>query len=216
MDTTENNLTFNEGGESAVEAQNLRDILKETTGKDAPDDATALKMIQDTFKSVSESKKYENTIKQVAESKGIDPDAFLASLTEEKPTQVKSSTNDFVSRHELEEKLFYAENKELAPYKDILDTLRNKHGVSLEEAVKHDDFQNIYTKVKAYEERENTKSVLQSNPRLSKVGDSLEKAHDAINEFNTAMQQGNISTAERALDTAKKSAVSGVIDAFMQ
>lgn len=157
----------------------VREAIGAALGKTFETDDMALKSIKDTQSYVG--KRVEDIKAEI----------------QAKP--VKKSDGDFVSRDEFEESNFYSKNPDYEPYKKIVNSFR-EDGKSLSEIVKSDDFKEIYDKVKSYDETQKTKSVLQSNPRLSSASDKMTQAGEAVKEGNQ--------------EKASELAVNAVIDAF--
>ncbi len=191
--TSENSLagdegvTSSDGAEAVEKIVGIKDVLSEALGKDFKDDETALKAVKDTFSYVGKLGQEKKALEAKLKSAGTNEQA-TGEITQKIETLEKV----------LGESQFYADNPEYKPYKNII----SKFGDKPAEAVKSEEFKNVYSKVKAYDDSENTKSVLQSNPRLGKVTDKMTQAREAI-------KAGNIQSAEA-------SAVSAVLDAYEQ
>lgn len=173
--------TLNEDGIEAVktdtEGTSIKDILSKTLGKDFPSDDAALKAVKDTFSYVG--KKKEEVAKEVI------PQIDLS---------------NYVSKAEFEEATFYAKNPNLEQLKTVLSAMSKSSGKSLSEVAASEDFKSLYSKVDAYDKNESSKSILQTNPRLGNVKDTIEQAKEALKSGNKYI----------AGDLAAKS----VIDAF--
>lgn len=99
-------------------------------------------------------------------------------------------------KRQLEEATFYSNNPQYANYKDIIASM----GKDPAQVVQSETFKKVYDKTSAYDKLQESKSVLQSNPRLGVIGDKITEAKKAASE-------GNVS---HAID----SAVDAVIDTF--
>ena len=154
LDTTEGTLPDQGGEPAANEAEQtvgLAELLGKELGKTFPDDETALKAVKDTFSYVGK--------KQETKAAPVD-------------------TNNFVPRREFEDLAFYSENPEYKSAKDLIQAL-DKEGKGAAAVVASDQFKSVYEKVKSYDETQQSKSVLQSNPRLGQVVDKLTQAREA-------------------------------------
>jgi hypothetical protein len=175
---TEETLPEESDGGSAVsddgEKVSLKDILGKELGKTFASDEAAIKAVKDTFSYVG---------------KKIEPKAQ------------EIDTSQFVSKRDFEDALFLSQNKEYdsPEIKTLLNGLRGD-GQTLSEVVKSAPFKSVYDKVKAYDESVNSKSVLHSNPRLSKATTTIGEAQEAYNKGD--------------LRGAADKAVSSVIEAF--
>jgi len=170
-------------GEEAVESVGIKDVLSEALGKEFKDDESALKAVKDTFKYVGKAGQEKKALEQKIQ-------ALEGKSSGEVAQEIESLKKVFG------ESQFYSDNPEYKPYKEII----SKFGENPAEVIKSDDFKSLYSKVKAYDDSENTKSVLQSNPRLGKITDKMSQAREAV-------KSGNMQEAETA-------AVSAVLDAY--
>lgn len=161
--------------------------LNEHLGKEFPNRETALKALKDTFSYVG--KKVETTSPQ------LDP-------------------SNMVTKEEFETAMFYKDNPAHAENRDLLDALAAKHGVSHSEAVELDAYKNVFEKVQGYEKSQSAKSVLESNPRLSAVRDSVSSSKENMNKSFQAAKDGDVVASESAYNAARGDAVKGVLDAF--
>ena len=169
------------GSDGDPTGESVREAIGAVLGKTFETDEMALKSIKDTQSYVG--KRVEDIKAEI----------------EQKPAEKPIEKSDFVSREEFEESNFYAKNSEYEPYKNIVNSFK-EDGKSLSEIVKSDNFKEIYDKVKSYDETQKTKSVLQSNPRLSSASDKMTQAKEATEKGNS--------------DKAADLAVGAVIDAF--
>ena len=166
------------GGSENESAVGLRELVKQATGREYSTDEAALKGISETFKMVG--KRVEP---QVVEKTVVDP-------------EILSKVNSLEKA--LQETTFYAQNPEYNT--EDFKSLVKLTGKSPSELVSSDDFKTLYEKAKAYNEIEQSKSVLHSNSRLGQVTDKFTQAKEALKTGNDAV--------------AKSTAVSAVIDAF--
>lgn len=168
----------------------LKDWAKNVLGKEFNDDQAAEKAIKDTFNYVGEY----GQVKKLADEKGVDLKAAVQNFNKD--------DDRFVSREQYQKDMFYKDNPSYAPYSKVINALSKELGVNISEVVKTDDFKNIYDKASKFEEIEKSKTVLRSNPQLGMV-------KDKISEAGKHLETGDI-------NSAKQSAVSAVIDAFMK
>ncbi len=128
----------------------LEEINKEL-GKDFKDLPTALKSFKDTFSYVGKRK--EDIIKEVTASS----DATAKEV------------------REIKENLFFDKNPDYAPYRATM----AKMGSNPELVAQMPEFKTIFDKAKGYDDSQNLRSVLVSNPRLVASKDTLTKAREA-------------------------------------
>lgn len=169
------------------EVVSVKDILSQTLGKDFKDDASALKAVKDTFDYVGKAGKYQKPIQAVREAKNFGNDEqaikyIMENITPETaPAPVQPAPDNTrldALEKELKETRFYAENPDLKPHADLIRSL----GSDPYEVVSKDVFKNTVEKLKAYDEKENSKSVLHSNQRLGVVTDTLSQARQAASQ----------------------------------
>ena len=153
-----------DGGDGAVDdkveetkQESVKDILNQALGKDFKDDDTALKAVKDTFGYVGKKKE------QIAE-------------------EIKSNnTNeDFVSKDQYNEDMFYSKNEQYAEFKDVLNALAKSDGKSLQEVADSDTFKGMYEKVNGFNKSQKVKNVLESNPRLGTATNKMDQARKAM------------------------------------
>lgn len=177
---TDGALSDEDGG-AAGSSGSLKDVLSKELGKTFPDDATAIKAIKDTFsyvgKAGQEIKRLESEILQ-AKAQGIGPE------------KIQTLEKD------IQDMKFYSENPEYKPYKDFIETF----GSNPADIVKDEKFKTWYSKVKAADEAEKSKSVVMGNSRIAGATDKLTKAKEQ-------MASGNF-------EEAKDAATQAVLDAY--
>jgi hypothetical protein len=175
-----------EGGAGAGSGvTTVKDLLSQTLGKDFPSDEAALKAVKDTFSYVGKAGQEKAELeKQLAELKtqvglGADINKKISGLEK----QVKDAG-------------FYMEHPELKPYANLI----NKFGDDPATVIQQEDFKEVITKLQEHAKTEQSKSVLQSNPRLGQVKDKISEAKEAASKGNSV--------------EANEKAVSAVIDAY--
>lgn len=195
-------------GQETDSTVGVKDALSKALGKDFKDDATALKAVKDTFNYVGKAGKFLPYIEQLQEKYGGEKNVIelMEELTKtdapeaKEVSQPKVDESKFVSREQYEADTFFSKRPELEPHRELLDALRSKTGKSLSEAAELPSFKNVFEKVKAYEETQNSKSVLHTNPRLGQAVDKVSKSRTALSEGRVA--------------EATETAVDAVLDAF--
>lgn len=131
------------------------DELNETLGKKFKDKETALKSLKDTF-------------------------SYVGKKVEQVENELKSK--GFISRNDLESVLFYRDNPEYEPYRDVVSAYAQKHGVSEKEAIQSELLSGLFAKAKQADSYNETQSVIQTNPRLVASKSSLDQARDMVNK----------------------------------
>lgn len=176
---TDGSLPVQAGGESAVEAvvpaqsegANVKQAeapsgnpealtlseMNAYLGKNFPDKATALKALKDTF-------------------------IFVGKKTEKVEENLKEK--GFMTKQEFDDALFYRDNPNHAPHKEVLDSIAKAKGISLSEAAKTDSYKKLFEGAENYTKSQSLKSVLESNPRLASVENRAKTVQDAIKAGN--------------------------------
>lgn len=181
------------GGDEAVNADaqpGLKDRLGEALGKEFKDDETALKAVKDTFSYVGKIgnlQKLEDAMSQLKETFKTDETGVITKLTQvASAPKEEVDPNNFVSRKEYEDELFYSNNPEYKDHRELISTFRNKQdnqGKSLDELLGENGdavLKAALDSIRAGKEAKESKSVLQSNPRLGQVKDKLQEAASAL------------------------------------
>ena len=151
---------------SAV-SQNTADALSLTElnallGKNYPTKEAAMKSVKDTFSFVG---------------KKVEP---------------KIDPSQFISREQYENDMFYSKNEDFnkPELKQIIDAMAKAQGIKPQDVVASDTFKAVFSKVKGYDESQNVRSVLETNPRLSSSRDSLTQAkEEAAKENNLKAEE---------------------------
>lgn len=194
-------------GAASDEVVSVKDTLSKVLGKNFDSDEQALKSVKDTYSYVGKAgqdvKELQGKLAELAGVKGEE--------TEGQPDKTASIEEKVQSlEQQLNEAQFYAENPEYNDYKGIISKLGDKPA----EVIGTEEFKSVYEKAKAYDEQEQSKSVLQSNPRLGKVTDKMTEAREAISASKKAMTEGDLGASIAEMDKASTSATDAVIDAF--
>jgi len=127
------------------------DEINSILGKNFKDKESVLKSVKDTFSYVGKRK--EDILKEV-------------NTGSEQITKELS---------ELKENLFFKDNPDYTPYRDLI----RKMGSNPEVVTQSTEFKTIFEKAKGYDDSQKLKSVLVSNPRLAASKDNLTKAREA-------------------------------------
>lgn len=157
-------------------------------GKTFPNKESALKSIKDTFSytgQVGQLKKQLETLS--SNTKAPAPSSDLESTVRE--LQAK-----------LEETTFLSERPELKEYLPTLRELQSSTGKSMSELAGSEAYKSLFDKALEHDATQKKRSVLESNPRLGSVRDKFQESKDAL--------------AKGDFESAKDSAVGGVLEAY--
>jgi len=105
----------------------------------------------------------------------------IAERAKNKPQKPDSSSSSDLNK--LEERLFFIENKEYAPYKDLINGLKGDK--TFEEVIESNQFKSIHEKLQKYDELESNKSVIHNNSRIATPGS------DQLKDLEKAQNTGN-------------------------
>ena len=195
------------GDETGSQVGAVKDALGQILGKQFKSDEATLKFVKDNVEYVGKARNYQPLIAKLEERFGSQNEAvqslerLLNVNTAPAPqAQPQADTSNFVSREEFAEMQFYAKRPELEAHKILLNSFAKAQGISLEQAVNDASIKTLIDKAQAYDQVEQSKSVLQSNPRLGQVTDKMSRAREALSQGNK--------------DAAAADAVSAVLDAF--
>jgi len=117
-------------------------------------------------------------------------------------------------QRKFSEDLFFVKHPDLEPHRELAEALASKHGVDVTEAVNLDSFKSYVEKSSGYDTTQKAKSVLQSNPRLGAVKDSMQEARALSKQAREALQSGDANYAANLSETAKDKAVEAVLGAY--
>lgn len=151
---------------SQPEALSLQE-LNTFLGKDFKDKATALKAVKDTFSYVG--KKIEDVAREIS------PD------TKRLESELK----------QIKENMFYKDNPQLAEHRALLSKLNENPEV----AVQMPEFKTIFEKAKGYDESQQLRTVLESNPRIQSSRDNLSQAREAMKAGNKELAETHAARA---------------------
>lgn len=158
--------------------------LNEQLGRNYKDKDSAIKSLKDTRKAATQK------VEQ-AEVAKVDP-----SLAEE----IKA----------LKEDNFYTNNPEYKAMRPLI----SKMGDSPSEVVQTDEFKTVFEQVQGYQKNQESKSVLETNPKLGQVKDSMSEAREQSKAAREALKQGDIATAIHEQGAATGKAVGAVLEAY--
>lgn len=128
--------------------------LNKHLGKRFTDKATALKALKDTYEFVGTRK------------------ADLETIASSKTAGIEGELR------ELKENLFYKDNPKYAPYREVI----SKLGSNPEQVIATDAFKTVLERAVGYDESQNLKTVLQSNPRIQSSTNKLSQASEAMKQ----------------------------------
>jgi len=201
------------------------EALSEALGKDFKDVDGALKSVKDTFSYVGSQAQFKEQVDSLATALGTDEAGVLSTLEnlatsmnndpKEDPVE-PAPTGDFVTREELDENNFFAENKELADLQDVLSPLKDAHGqdMSWAEFAQTDQAKKVIEPITGFREMEQQKSALESNSRLGAATDTMSDARKNLETAKEAAKTGDVTGAAQAEGAAREGAVAGVMEAF--
>lgn len=171
-------------------AVGFKDVIKQATGRDYPDDETALKAVQDTFKHVGKAGQQVKTLEtQLAEAKA----AQASDTTPELAKEVADLKSQMAIKdwYEANPKYNNSDAKSL-----ILEMGNNPT-----EVVEKEAFKKAYKAIQSNAEAEKSKSVLESNPRLGQATDKITQAKEALKaEDHSAASQAATDAVMGAYD----------------
>jgi hypothetical protein len=219
---TDENQTPKEAGSGDVSS--IAQVLGDALGKEFPDDKTALKSVQDTFKYIGSAGKMKEALEAVKSSRGVSEDEALNLIKElSNPGSNKKSDFDeskFVTKDELksieDERSFFQEKSELKPYAPVIKAMAKSKGISLEEAVNSEEFKPLLDGAIAHNKSEGQKSVIMSNPRITSANSKMDEAEKISSDNTRRDALGNPVGLNNpaAQGKAKEKAVGAVMDAF--
>lgn len=178
--------TASESDTNALTLSELNGFLgKQYTSKEA-----ALKSIKDTFSYTGKVGTLEKKLAELSAGAGQSSPAVS--------TEMESTVKALQAQ--LEEQTLFAERPELKTYQSTLRELRASTGKSLAELVSSEAMKPLFEKALAQDAAQTKRSVLESNPRLGQVRDTMQEAREAL-------EKGQV-------DPAKEKAVSAVLSAY--
>jgi hypothetical protein len=203
-------ITPTDGDGTASQDAGVAKVLSSALGKDFKDDDTALKAVKDTFKYVGGMGKYKGTIQDLEGKLGVSGEEAVLQRMEEIANQVTQpaavapvAASDDVKqiKQQLDDMTFYKANPQLESHANLLTEMRGNTGKSLSDIASSEVFKSVLDKATAYDKVQESKSVLDSNPRLGSVRDKMADARKAAADGNMqAAKQGAVSAVLSAYD----------------
>lgn len=189
-DTVPEDTSFDEDdsaseSDEGVSQPPIKDIIGDALDRKFKDNESALKAVKDTFSHVSEASHAKKALKVAMDKFGTDEQGVIKALEGVKVNEGGDSEFDpknFLSKDKYEEDMFFTKNSQYEPYRDVLGALKEKSGKNWNDTVDSESFKKIYTKARSFDEIEESKSVLQSNPRLGEVKDKMSQAREALKQ----------------------------------
>lgn len=181
-----------EGVENDSQTVGLKDILREATGREYPDDEAAYKSLTETYSYVGKLGQKVKSLEQKLQSAEVPVENQASAVSPDVLSKVEAL------EAQLRETQFYANHPEYN--NEDAKTLIKAMGNNPETVVENEAFKKAFSAIQANAEIEKSKSVLVSNPRLGQVTDKMTQAKEAL-------AQGNHSAAADA-------AVQAVMDAY--
>lgn len=202
-------------GESDDTSQIKLEQLNELLGRDYKDVDTALNAVKETYSFVGKRDELRQGLEDVMKATGADESKILESLqslmsqSEETKTQEPKGAefDPDALRAELnaqyQEDRFFDKNPEFEAIKDYVKPLKQQEGfknMSWDEFAQTDQAKKLVETFSGFEQANNKKSVVESNPRLGAISDKMSKAREALSQDD--------------LTAAKSNAIGAVIDSF--
>lgn len=163
------------GGSATAIADSLSlTELNHALGKTFTSKEAAIKAVKDTFSYVGKRK--EDVAKEVVD------------------------TSKFISAERYETDMFYAGNPDYTDLRQVIDSMAKAEGKRPHEIVNSDAFKNVFEKVKGFNEVQKTRTVLESNPRITSSRTKIQEARQALKEGDE--QGANNAAVRAALESA--------------
>lgn len=184
------------GRNDSKEVTSLKDVLGESLGRTFKDDETALTAVKETFNYVGKVGKVLPVFEQLKSKMGGEEAVIKfmeQSINNQSQNQaevkVEAPKVDTVLAQKVEtleqtlkESLFFAEQPEYKPYKDLIKSFGNDP----EKVIQSEVFKTTYAKLKTVDDAEKTKSVIHSNSRIGQATDKMSQAAEAAKAGNMA------------------------------
>jgi len=143
----------------------VKDLLKDLTGKEFPTNEAAIKSLSDTYKWGNDlSQKVKTLETQLADAQA-------------QPAAPEVMKEIELLKAQMASQGFYTENPQYNTTE--AKALIGKFGGKPEDVVKDDVFQTAYKAIQTTTELDKSKSVLHTNPRLGNAQDNMTKASEA-------------------------------------
>lgn len=150
------------------EVVTVKDLMEQVTGKQFPDDETALKSLKDTYAWGAQNAQKVTTLEQQLNQITQSPD--LQKQVTELAGIVKQQN-------------FYNANPQYN--KPEIKALISDMGSNPEEVVQKESFKTAVSAITKQSEMDQSKSILHSNPRLGVMQDTMKKAQELSAAGNT-------------------------------
>lgn len=167
-------------GSNTGEVVTVKDLVKLATGKEFPDDETAMKSLQDTYKWGLEQSQKVKTLEQQLQDASTNNNPDLQKQLSELAATVKNNN-------------FYQAHPEFNT--PALKSLISDMGANPEEVVTKESFKTAAAAITKSLEMDQSQSILHTNPRLGIVQDSMTKASEAQKAGNDEQAFGLATTA---------------------
>lgn len=158
-------------GSDADEVLEVKDLVKNLTGKEFPTNEAAIKSLQDTYKWGSELSQKVKTLETENEQ--------LKTAGAATPELAKTVAD---LARTVQEGAFYQQHPEFNT--PAIKALITDMGGNPSEVIQKDSFKAAAAALKTTSEMDASKSVLHTNPRLGQVQDTMTKAQDALKTGN--------------------------------
>lgn len=214
------------GADQNTGSISLADLSK-VLGKEFPDVETALKSVKDTYSYVGSQAQYREKIGALAETLGTDEQGVLTTIDTLMSELNNNAGGDGTNQpspvvnegqYVTKDDLFFMQNKEMADLRDVLTPIKNAsdetRDMPWESFVATDTAKKVIEPITGYREIQNQRTVLDGGSRLGGVTDTLAQSEQLVQESIQAEQRGDLLTANRAMNAARKGAVDSVIEAY--
>ena len=186
--------TVKDAGDKPVDV--LRDVINKDLNKDFKSDEDVVNSYKEATNKISEQ---GNEIKELKEKLG----------STEQTTQDGDSQRMSELENRLNQSEFYKNNPEYDK-KEIREVL----GINPAETIKNESIKSVVDGKVASDKTEDSKSVLQSNPRMGQVTDKVTEAKEHTSNAQKALGTGDITTAVVEHGRAAEAVTNAVLDAY--
>lgn len=183
----QNELAMSDGYEAdsnVTDTATISEVLSQALGKEFPDDETALKAVKDTFSYTGEYGKLKPLVDKLGGVEAVIKKMEETNVeTPQSPQEIPvvQDTSDLEKTVKtLQQDVFYANNPDYKPYKDIIAAM----GDDPSTVVDTDVFKKVYEPLKSRDEADASKSVLNSGSRLGEV------SNEYATDFQKAQESG--------------------------
>lgn len=145
--------------------------------QEMPQDAITLEEIEQVL-----GKKFPN--KETALKSWKDTYSYVGKKSEPAPAPVQQSADNFVSKEQYEEDMWFAAHPDVADQKTLVRALKKETGKTLDEVLELPELKPLLEAKKA--QAENSKSVIHGNSRIANTADYQTDLEQAIQTGNLA------------------------------